>query len=164
MKIRALALVAVILLSPAVRAQDERELYEKYSTMKGVEAVYVSPFMMNLVGAVLGSVSGLEMTTESGEAVDFGEVLGSMSGLYVLDATDATVARRLAEDVERASKGKAMELLMESRSDGNLTRIFASCKGSDVDGIVIFATEPGETSFVRIDCNMKLSVLRSLLH
>ena len=43
-------IVAMLLLSISALAQDGRSLYNKYSDLADVEAVYISPAMFRLIG------------------------------------------------------------------------------------------------------------------
>ena len=70
-------IVAMLLLSISALAQDGRSLYNKYSDLADVEAVYISPAMFSLID----KIPDVEMNDES---VNFGPIIKSLTGLYIL--------------------------------------------------------------------------------
>lgn len=162
MKRVVLFVAAFVFFLCSANAQIGKSIYEKYSTMEGVEAEYVAPF--KLILGLLLAPDLLEGIFESDLSLEeWGEVLRSMRGIYALDVTDTFVIYFLDKDVSKAVKEGELELLMESRSEGNISRVYASSEGDKATGIVIYAIEPGESSFVSIDFHLDLSRLKALL-
>ena len=64
------------MLSVGAFAQTGKSLYEKYSDLEGVEAVYISPAMFKMIGRL-----NLEMGDED---VDIARLVRSLKGMYIL--------------------------------------------------------------------------------
>ena len=69
--------VILAVLSVSAFAQTGKSLYEKYSDLEGVEAVYISSAMFKLIGKL-----PVDMGTDS---VDIGRLVRSLKGMYILN-------------------------------------------------------------------------------
>ena len=61
-----LIIIAFLLLAMEAFGQSAKDLYNKYSDLNGVSAVYVSPAMFRMIG----KLPDVDMESESGEKVN----------------------------------------------------------------------------------------------
>jgi len=153
-KIHILALL--LLVSVSALAQNGRSLYNKYSDAPGVEAVYISPAMFRLIG----KIPDVELNDGN---VNFGPIIKSLSGLYILSIQKGGVAEQLADDVNRFIKKGQYELLMEAKESGEVTRMYTVGDDSTVNSFVMIAREGEETSFICIDGTIPRDRLENLI-
>lgn len=149
-------IVAMLLVSISALAQDGRSLYNKYSDYDEVEAVYISPAMFRLIG----KIPDVEMNDES---VNFGPIIKSLSGLYILSIKEGGVAANLADDVNRFIKKGQYELLMEAKDSGEVTRMYTVGDDFVVNSFVLLSRDADETSFICIDGTIPRDQLEALI-
>ena len=149
-------LVAMLLLSISALAQDGRSLYNKYSDYDNVEAVYISPAMFRLIG----KIPDVQM---EGENVNFGPIIKSLSGLYILNISDEGLAADLSSDVNRFIKKGDYELLMEAKDNGEVTRMYTVGDDRIVNSFVLLSRDASETSFICIDGTIPRDQLEDLI-
>ena len=106
----------MLALSVAAFAQNGRSLYNKYSDLDDVEAVYISPAMFRLIG----KIPDLELEEGS---VNLGPIIKSLSGLYILSISREDIAADLASDVKRFIEKGQYEMLMEAKDNGEVMRL-----------------------------------------
>lgn len=140
------AAAALLISAAALLAQNPRTIYRKYSDEKGVSAVYISPAMFKLVGAM----GGVDM----GDDVDLKPIMKSLKGMYILNCEDAGVAKKLAADVDRYIDSGDWELLMEAKEDGETTRMYTQGDERTVKCFVLFNVEKDETNFICFEGNI----------
>lgn len=138
-------LLSVILavLSVGAFAQTGKSLYEKYSDLDGVEAVYISPAMFKMIGRL-----NLEMGDED---VDIARLVRSMKGMYILNIPHSGPATQLAGEVSRMIRGGNYELLMEAKDSGDRMQMFTNGDDNIIRSFVMLATDGDETSFICFD-------------
>ena len=149
-------LVAMLLVSITAAAQDGRSLYNKYSDFENVEAVYISPAMFRLIG----KIPDVEMNDES---VNFGPIIKSLSGLYILSIKEGGIAEQLADDVNRFIRKGEYELLMEAKDNGEVTRMYTVGDDFVVNSFVLLAREGAEVNFICIDGTIPRDQLEDLI-
>ena len=149
-------LVVMLLVSLSALAQNGRALYNKYSDCKNVEAVYISPAMFRLIG----KIPDIDM---EGESVNFGPIIKSLSGLYILSIPNGNLADELTEDVNRFIRKGDYELLMEAKESGEMTRMYVVGTSAMISGLVLFTHEPEETTFICIDGDIPRDQIENLL-
>ena len=149
-------LVAMLLLSISASAQDGRSLYNKYSDLADVEAVYISPAMFRLIG----KIPDVEMNDES---VNFGPIIKSLTGLYILSMKESAVAAELTDDVNRFIKKGQYELLMEAKDSGEVTRMYTVGDDFVVNSFVLLSRDGGEVNFICIDGTIPRDKLEALI-
>ena len=79
--------LAAALLTISAVAQDYKSLYQKYSDDDRITAVYISPAMFKMIGKVP------EVRIEDSD-VDFGPMIKSMTGFYLLRTEDSSLAEK----------------------------------------------------------------------
>ena len=149
-------LLVMLLASVAAIAQDGRSLYNKYSDLDNVEAVYISPAMFRL----MGKIPDIEM---EGENVNFAPIIKTLTGLYILNITQEDIAADLAEDVKRFIQKGQYELLMEAKDSGEVMRLYTVGNDQIVNSLVMLARQASETSFICIDGTMPRDQLEDLI-
>ena len=118
-----ITILATLLAAVTAFAQSGKDLYNKYSDLDGISAVYVSPAMFRMIGKIP------DVDMEDGN-VDLTPIIQSMTGFYMLDAEDPGVASKLEAEVKRLLNGKKYELLFETKENGEVTRLFTAGSGS----------------------------------
>ena len=149
-------LVVMLLMSVTAFAQNGRSLYNKYSDEPNVEAVYVSPAMFRLIG----KIPDVEFQDEN---VNFGPIIKSLTGLYMLSISDDGLAANLNDDVNRFIKKGQYELLMEAKDNGQVMRLYTVGDDYIVNSLVMLAREENQTSFICIDGDMPREQLENLV-
>ena len=149
-------LALMLLVSVTALAQNGRSLYNKYSDYENVEAVYISPAMFRLIG----KIPDVEM---EGENVNFGPVIKSLAGLYILSIKDSPAAVQLSDDVNRFIQKGQYELLMEAKDNGEVTRMYTVGDEKVVNSFVMLSRSGGETSFVCLDGTMPREQLEAVI-
>ena len=149
-------LVVMLLLSVTAFAQNGRSLYNKYSDSPNVEAVYVSPAMFRLIG----KIPDVELQDES---VNFGPIIKTLTGLYILSIKQGAIADDLAADVNRFIKKGQYELLMEAKDSGEVTRMYTVGDDSVVNSFVMLSHDGAETNFICLDGTIPRDKLEQLI-
>lgn len=140
----------------SARAQNGRELYNKFSDSPGMEAVYISPAMFRMIGRI----PDVELQDGS---VNFSSVIKSMTGFYILNTSDAAVGKLLYDDVNQYVRSGRFELLMEAKDKGSVTRMYTVGDERTVTSFVMLAQDNGEVSFISFDGKMDRQELDNLL-
>ena len=123
-------LVAVIALC-GIAAQAQNKIFEKYAKMEGVEYVCINK---SLISSGLSFLAGGGQVTYDSLAVngtDLGEFANFNRMLIITAKGDKK--QLLSKDIQKLSKEKGYEILMESHSNGNDDAIFLS---SDTEFII----------------------------
>ena len=150
------ATLAALLLVVTAFAQNGKDLYNKYSDMPGMSAVYISPAMFRMIGKIP------DVELESGD-VNFTPVIKSMNGFYLLSTEDAAAGATLFDEVSRYVNKKKYELLMEAKEDGEVMRLYSVGDDKVVTALVMLAKDAGETTFMSIDGQMDRAQLEKML-
>ena len=138
---------AAMLLTFTAFAQDGKSIYDKYANKRGVESVYISPAMFQMIGR-LPKVD-LEV-----DDVDLTPVVKSLNGMYILDVENSSLVEPLVNDVNQFMNQKAYELILEVRDDDELVRMYTlrDRKATDIiNGLIILTVEYDECTFIYID-------------
>lgn len=140
-------------------AQSGKDLYNKYSDLDGVSAVYVSPAMFRMIG----KIPDIEMEANGGENVNLTPIIKSMTGFYLLEADNADVAARLHAEVKRLLDGKQYELLFEAKENGEATRLYTTGNDNTVTSLVLVSKENSELTFICLEGRMDREELENIL-
>ena len=149
-------LVLMLLASVSALAQNGRALYNKYSDLPDVEAVYISPAMFRLIG----KIPDVEMQEGS---VNFGPIIKTLSGLYILNIPKSDAAAQLADEVNHFVTKGHYELLMEAKDNGEVMRMYTVGDEKIVNSLVMLSRDGSETSFICLDGTMPREQLESLI-
>ncbi len=150
------AIIAAIALAIPAFSQNGKELYNKYSDLPGVSAVYISPAMFRLIG----KIPDVELADED---VNFTPIIKSMNGFYLLSTENAATGEKLYSEVSRGLKGSKYELLMEAKEDGEVMRLYSVGDEKTVSSLVMLAKDGTETTFLSIDGQMDRSKLEEVI-
>ena len=149
-------LVLMLLASVSALAQNGRALYNKYSDLPDVEAVYISPAMFRLIG----KIPDVEMQEGS---VNFGPIIKTLSGLYILNIPKSDAAAQLADEVNHFVTKGHYELLMEAKDNGEVMRMYTVGDDFVVNSFVMLARQGDEVDFICLDGTMPRDQLEALI-
>ena len=139
-----LVIAALLLGFVSAYAQNGKSIYMKYSDAVDVSAVYVSPTMFRLIGRI--------PDIKTGDAdVNLTSVIRGLSGLYIINSTNASINDNLAKDVKKFLGLGTFELLMEVKSDGETMHMYTSGDERTVTNFVMLSQDNEETTFICID-------------
>ena len=150
-----LLIAALLLLSLATFAQSGKAFYRKYSNEPGVSAVYISPFMFKMIGA-------LPMETSSGD-VDLAPIIKNLSGMYILDSENPEVSKKLNREIDKVLSAGNFELMMEAKDDGDIVQMYTDGDVDTVTSFILVSIEPDEFTIIWIDGKMAREELENLL-
>ena len=152
-----IAIIAALLLASIFSfAQTGKSIYQKYSDAEGVSAVYISPAMFRLIG----KIPDVEMQDGS---VNFGPIIKSLSGLYILNIPKSDAAAQLADEVNHFVTKGHYELLMEAKDNGEVMRMYTVGDDKIVNSLVMLSRDASETSFICLDGTMPREQLEALI-
>jgi len=103
-------LLAALLLTVSSFGQSAKAIYDKYSDMKGVEAVYISPAMFKMVGKLPDAEVG-------DKDMDFSKMVRNYRGLYVLEFSNRVKGQEMLSEVDKIIKKGKYETLMEAKEN-----------------------------------------------
>ena len=137
-------IIIALMASIAMQAQDYKSLYQKYSDDERVTAVYISPAMFKLIGKLP------EVKIED-NGVDFGPMIKSMTGFYLLQTEDKDLADKIFKDVSKVVNGHKFETLMEVKDKGERVNVFSLGDKNFLKSLLFTAFQGNETTFISID-------------
>ena len=111
--IKALLCMVVALSSLTVNAQVKA--FEKYADMKDVSYVYISKFMLGVVG---------KQATPQVPGVDTKTLLNKLSGIQIIHADSKSAQTKLKNDVKALIAKDKYELLMQMNEDNSKVNIY----------------------------------------
>lgn len=152
-------ILTALLLAVTAFAQSGRELYNKYSDLEGVSAVYVSPAMFRLIG----KIPDIDVEATDGQNVNLTPIIKSMTGFYLLDAEEPGVAQKLFAEVKRLLDGKKYELLFEAKENGEVTRLYTAGNDNIVSSLILTTKEASEFTFMCLEGKMDREELENIL-
>ena len=144
--------IAVLGIATAA-AQSGESIYKKYSDCAGVDAVYISPAMFRIMGTL----------PDADTDVDFGKLLKTMKGMYILDTENLEVGAAIRKDVERMVEKKEFELLMEAKDDGEVMKMYTVTKGELITSFVMLSVDDDEVDFIGFDGQIRNSDFEALI-
>ncbi len=157
-------LAVLLLITVGASAQEGKNIYNKYSSAKGVSAVYISPSMFRLIGKLP------QMQVEvgdDGQTMDIAPLIKSFSGFYMLDISDKTTADALAADISAMVSGdrskKHYELMMEVKDDGENLRIYTAGDEKTIESFVFHCLSDDDVQFICIDGAMSREEVEALI-
>ena len=111
--IKALLCMVVALSSLTVNAQVKA--FEKYADMKDVSYVYISKFMLGMVG---------KQATPQVPGVDVKSLASKLSGIQIIHADSKSAQTKLKNDVKALIAKDKYELLMQMNEDNSKVNIY----------------------------------------
>lgn len=129
-------------------AQDYKSIYQKYSDDDRVTAVYISPAMFKMIGKIP------EIRIEESD-VDLSPMIKSMTGFYMLQTEDTSLAEKISKDVVKIVGGNKYETLMEVKDKGQKINILSLGDDEFIKSLLLTVLDSEETVFIGIDGLMK---------
>jgi len=125
-------------------AQDYKTIYQKYSDDDRVTAVYISPAMFKMIGKLP------EVRIED-NGLDLAPMIKSMTGFYMLQTEDSSLAEKISKDVTRIVGGAKFETLMEIKDKGQKVNILSLGDDQFLKSLLLTVFDSGESMFIGID-------------
>ena len=149
-------ILILLLVSISAIAQDGRAIYNKYSDLPGVEAVYISSAMFRLIGKIPDVEFG-------DEDVNLAPIIKSLKGFYIISTEDKAVGDNLYADVKKRLDRGEYEMLMEAKEDGEVMRLYTSGDDFTVRSFIMLTHDASEVSFIGLDGEMPREELEELV-
>lgn len=124
--------------------QDYKTIYQKYSDDDRVTAVYISPAMFKMIGKLP------EVKIEEND-LDLAPMIKSMTGFYMLQTEDSSLAEKISKDVTRIVGGGKFETLMEIKDKGQKVNILSLGDDQFLKSLLLTVFDSGESVFIGID-------------
>ncbi len=157
---RKIYIIAVLLLiSLGASAQEGRNIYNKWSDSKGVSAVYISPSMFKMIG----KLPELQIEMDDGRNMDLAPLINSLSGFYMLDISDLSIADSVTADVRSMVSKSRYDLMMEVKDGGENVRIYTAGNDKIIESLVFFCSSSGDVQFICVDGTINRSDLEELI-
>ena len=140
------SILALIISLVAITAfgQDYKTIYQKYSDDERVTAVYISPAMFKMIGKLP------EVKIEE-NGLDLAPMIKSMTGFYMLQTEDSSLAEKISKDVTRIVGGGKFETLMEIKDKGQKVNILSLGDDQFLKSLLLTVFDSGESVFIGID-------------
>lgn len=153
-------IAVMLLMAVGAYAQEGKRLYNKYSDMDGVSAVYISPTMFRL----MGKLPDLDVEMSDGQKMDIAPLIRSFSGFYMLSFEKKSAAsEELYKEVTAMVNKSNFELLMEVKEDGSTIRMYTLGDEKVVNSFVCIINEDDQTMFFCLEGTMNRSELEKLM-
>ena len=153
-------MAVMLLMAVGAYAQEGKRLYNKYSDMDGVSAVYISPTMFRL----MGQLPDLDVEMSDGQKMDIAPLVRSFSGFYMLSFEQKSAASaELYKEVTAMVNKSNFELLMEVKEDGSTIRMYTLGDEKVVNSFVCIINEDDQTMFFSLEGTMNRSELEKLM-
>lgn len=146
-----------ILLTVNCFAQSGESLYKKYSTLKGVDAVYISPSMFQMFGL---------LPVDDMDDMNMESMVKSFTSFYMIEIDDDVKnASALVADVNKMISTKKYELLMESKDDDEKAMFYVKMDGEYITSLVMLEQEISDDYFeFNYDNDVTFFILEGKIH
>ena len=141
---RAILTIIISLVAITAFGQDYKTIYQKYSDDDRVTAVYISPAMFKMIGKLP------EVRIED-NGLDLAPMIKSMTGFYMLQTEDSSLAEKISKDVTRIVGGAKFETLMEIKDKGQKVNILSLGDDQFLKSLLLTVFDSGESMFIGID-------------
>ena len=108
-------LLGVMVALSSLTANAQVKAFEKYADMKDVSYVYISKFMLGMVG---------KQATPQVPGVDTKSLANKLSGIQIIHADSKSAQTKLRNDVKALIARDNYELLMQMNEDDNKVNIY----------------------------------------
>lgn len=153
-------IAVMLLMAVGAYAQEGKRLYNKYSDMDGVSAVYISPAMFRL----MGQLPDLNVEMSDGQKMDIVPLVRSFSGFYMLSFEQkSSASEELYKEVTAMVNKGDFELLMEVKDDGSTVRMYTLGNDKVVNSFVCIMNEDSQTTFFSLEGSIQRSDLEKLM-
>lgn len=149
-------LLLALCVAVSALAQNGKDLYRKYSDLPEVNAVYISPAMFRIIGRL----PEMELRDEN---VDLAPIIRSMTGFYLLSCETEAVGGKLYGEVSRLVDSGKYELLLETKGDGAVTRLYSVGGNKEISSLVFLCKDGSSVTYFGIDGRMDRAELENIL-
>lgn len=149
-------ILILLVVSISAIAQDGRAIYNKYSDLPGVEAVYISSAMFRLIG----KIPDVELGNED---VNLAPIIKNLKGFYIISTEDKSTADNLYADVKQRLDRGEYEMLMEAKDSGEVMRLYTAGDDFTVRSFIMLTRDASEVSFMGLDGEMPRDQLEDLV-
>lgn len=129
---------------------------DKFSNIEGVQAMTLDKSMLSMAAQMGGEVNlgnGLE-----------GDALKAIDKLHIATGSSKTFAQLVEQDIATIKAGTTYKLVVEEKEEGERAAIFSRGDEKIITEILLFATEEGETSVVKIEGKFTPELLQSIVN
>ena len=109
------ALLCVVVALSSLTANAQVKAFEKYADMKDVSYVYISKFMLGMVG---------KQATPQVPGVDVKSLASKLSGIQIIHADSKNAQNKLKNDIKALIAKDKYELLMQMNEDNSKVNIY----------------------------------------
>ena len=109
------ALLCVVVVLSSLTANAQVKAFEKYADMKDVSYVYISKFMLGMVG---------KQATPQVPGVDVKSLASKLSGIQIIHADSENAQNKLKNDIKALIAKDKYELLMQMNEDNSKVNIY----------------------------------------
>jgi len=109
------ALLCVLVVLSSLTANAQVKAFEKYADMKDVSYVYISKFMLGMVG---------KQATPQVPGVDVKSLASKLSGIQIIHADSKNAQNKLKNDIKALIAKDKYELLMQMNEDNSKVNIY----------------------------------------
>lgn len=141
---RSILTLIISMVAISAFGQDYKTIYQKYSDDDRVTAVYISPAMFKMIGKLP------EVKIEE-NGLDLAPMIKSMTGFYMLQTEDSSLAEKISKDVTRIVGGGKFETLMEIKDKGQKVNILSLGDDRFLKSLLLTVFDSGESVFIGID-------------
>jgi hypothetical protein len=128
--------MAMMALSLQANAQVKE--FEKYADTKNVTYVYISKFMLRMVG---------KGSSPSVPGVNTQSIMNKLNGIQIISSEEEAATARLKTETQSIIKQGKYELLMQVDENDEKVRIYHR-EGKQQSAVVMMADEDGEFSVI----------------
>lgn len=134
--IRIILCVAMMVLSLQANAQVKE--FEKYADTKNVTYVYISKFMLRMVG---------KGSSPSVPGVNTQSIMNKLNGIQIISTEENSAAARLKAETQNIIKQGKYELLLQVDEDDEKVHIYHR-EGKQQSVVVMLSDDDGEVSVI----------------
>ena len=134
--IRIILCVAMMALSLQANAQVKE--FEKYADTKNVTYVYISKFMLRMVG---------KGSSPSVPGVNTQSIMNKLNGIQIISSEEKTSAARLKAETQSIIKQGKYELLLQVDEDDEKVHIYHR-EGKQQSVVVMLSDDDGDVSVI----------------
>jgi hypothetical protein len=140
-------LILIILLTSVLTMKAQDEAFEKLADTKGVEVVYISKSMFNMISDMQMDVNGLNV----------GKMAGKLNSITILSSETNDAVKIIQSEMKKILKSGRYEQMMYTKDDDSKTVFYTKKYGGkkeDASELLMVSDEESEISVIRIVGNI----------
>jgi len=135
--------------------QDNDELFNKLSDIKGVEVVYVSK-------ALFGMIANMDITGMNTGGIDIKNIIGKLESLQVFTSEQSNAIKKLKSESDKLIKNGKYETLMFVKDEDSKTVFYMNKINNQKAEMLMVSEEPAEISIIRFTGSFTVKDLQEL--